>query len=82
MKAQLRRTWYTFKATTLTLLLHGALIYLVIFGIQFEPEVVKAGGNPIKATVISQQQLDKKRKRRLKSSNSLSFSKNRKKKSA
>lgn len=61
MKAQLRRIYYWLKATFFTLLIHGAVVYLVVFGLDFESKKPRSERPLIQATVISQQQLEQRK---------------------
>ena len=65
MRDQLRRLWYWLRAAIFTLLIHGGIVFLIVFGLFSTTEKIKVGGKPIQAIAVSQQQLDRKKQEKV-----------------
>ena len=58
IRERLRKFGAWLRAALFTLLIHGGIVYLVIYGISFGQEKIKVAGRPVQAVVIKQEDLD------------------------
>lgn len=61
MRKRVQRLLGFMRASLFTLIIHGAIILFLVYGLFSEPEKMKAAGKPIQAVTISQAELDEKK---------------------
>ncbi len=65
MWKKLDRIYRWIRAAIFTLVIHGLILYVLIFGLLAPPEKIKTGGKPIQATTVNQQQLDREKQQKV-----------------
>lgn len=66
MREKLRRLFYWIRAALFTIVIHGGIIILLVFGLFSNTQKIVPAGKPIQAITISEAELDKQKQEKVK----------------